>query len=195
MGVTRSSEWTKVCRVAAYTRFTPLLNASSTSARPMPRFAPVIRIVLFSMFILVILSVCCFLPEGYVPTTNFYPFSVSRSRTSELRFLQVALCPAAHAPEWSDDCLSRLRQRVLDSNGYRLRHAPRDYACGFEIAKRPSEHSLRDATQSSPQLQVPIGTFFERKQNLGCPSADEDGRGQPCPLCRIHAALPSAKPL
>src|SRR2546425_2882332 len=42
-GVTRPSAWAKGWRVPAYTRFAPLLKASSTSACPIPRLAPVTR--------------------------------------------------------------------------------------------------------------------------------------------------------
>ena len=49
--MTRPSEWSRGWRVPAYPRFAPLLKASSTRARPMPRLAPVIKIVSFSMFI------------------------------------------------------------------------------------------------------------------------------------------------
>src|SRR5215831_3247811 len=49
-GVTRPSECAKGWRVPAYTRFAPLLKASTTSALPMPRLAPVIKIVLFPIF-------------------------------------------------------------------------------------------------------------------------------------------------
>jgi hypothetical protein len=51
-GVTRPSGWVMGCRVPAYTCLAPLLSASSTSACPMPRLAPVIRTVLFSMVVL-----------------------------------------------------------------------------------------------------------------------------------------------
>ena len=42
-------------RVPAYTFFAPRRSASSRSARPMPRFAPVIKTVLFVMFMTVLL--------------------------------------------------------------------------------------------------------------------------------------------
>jgi hypothetical protein len=38
--------WTVAVSLPAYTRFAPLFKASSSRARPMPRFAPVIKIVL-----------------------------------------------------------------------------------------------------------------------------------------------------
>jgi hypothetical protein len=38
----------------------------------------------------------------------------------------VSFCPAAHTSEWSDECPSQLGQGILDSNGFRSRHAPRD---------------------------------------------------------------------
>src|SRR5690349_8957412 len=49
-GVTRASGWARGWRVPAYTRAAPRLRASVTSACPMPRFAPVISIVLPSIF-------------------------------------------------------------------------------------------------------------------------------------------------
>src|SRR4029453_17025103 len=53
--VTRSSAISIGPRVPANTFFAPLRIASLTSARPMPRFAPVIRTVLFAMSIPVLL--------------------------------------------------------------------------------------------------------------------------------------------
>src|SRR5713226_3507242 len=50
-GVTRLSECCSALRVPAYTLFAPRLSASVTSARPIPRLAPVIKTVLFAMFI------------------------------------------------------------------------------------------------------------------------------------------------
>src|SRR5260370_19806520 len=50
-GVTRPSKWTKGWRVPAYTRFAPLLKASSTSACPIPRLAPVTRTALSAIVI------------------------------------------------------------------------------------------------------------------------------------------------
>src|SRR5882757_3854227 len=44
-GVTRPSTWARGRRVPAYTRFAPLRRASSTSACPIPRLAPVTRTV------------------------------------------------------------------------------------------------------------------------------------------------------
>jgi hypothetical protein len=52
--VTRSSGKEKGWRVPAYTRFTPLLKASSTNAFPMPRLAPVTKTVLFEIFIVIL---------------------------------------------------------------------------------------------------------------------------------------------
>src|SRR5439155_25386813 len=64
-------------RVAACTRFAPLFKASSTSARPMPRFAPVIKIVLFSMFI-------TFSFRIIVPSIGYYA-SLGREDTSQAK--------------------------------------------------------------------------------------------------------------
>src|SRR5713101_1881224 len=50
-GVTRLSECCSTPRVPAYTFLAPRRSASSRSARPIPRFAPVTKIVLFAMFI------------------------------------------------------------------------------------------------------------------------------------------------
>src|SRR5260370_20972305 len=50
-GVTRLSECCSTPRVPAYTFLAPRRSASSRSARPIPRFAPVTKIVLFEMFI------------------------------------------------------------------------------------------------------------------------------------------------
>ena len=57
-GVTRAFRGVKGRRVAAYTRAAPLLTASSTSARPMPRLAPVTRTVLPAIFICRLLQLC-----------------------------------------------------------------------------------------------------------------------------------------
>jgi hypothetical protein len=45
------SKWAKGWRVPAYTRFAPLLKASSTSACPMPRLAPVTKTALSAIVI------------------------------------------------------------------------------------------------------------------------------------------------
>ena len=53
-GVTRASLWVKGWRVAAYTLRAPRRRASSTSARPIPRLAPVTSTALSAMVILVV---------------------------------------------------------------------------------------------------------------------------------------------
>src|SRR2546430_4624049 len=58
-GVTRRSGWVKGWRVPANTRFAPRFKASSTSARPIPRLAPVTRTTLSAIFIRFVPS-----PEG-----------------------------------------------------------------------------------------------------------------------------------
>src|SRR5260370_13804827 len=80
-GVTRPSEWVKGWRVPAYTRFAPLFKASSTNARPMPRFAPVIKIVLFSMFItfsfrIIVLSIGYYASVGGEDTSQAKDFGI-----------------------------------------------------------------------------------------------------------------------
>src|SRR5260370_13981479 len=80
-GVTRPSEWVKGWRVPAYTRLAPLFKASSTNARPMPRFAPVIKIVLFSMFItfsfrIIVLSIGYYASVGAAETAQAKDFRV-----------------------------------------------------------------------------------------------------------------------
>src|SRR5262249_31393781 len=52
-GVMRRSGWASGWRVPAYTRPAPLARASSASARPMPRLAPVTSTVLAAMVICV----------------------------------------------------------------------------------------------------------------------------------------------
>src|ERR1700739_2291111 len=54
-GVTRLSAFCCARRVPAYTLFAPRLSASLTSARPIPRLAPVIKTVLFVIFMTVLL--------------------------------------------------------------------------------------------------------------------------------------------
>ena len=49
-GVTRGSGWVSGSRVPAYTRAAPRARASVTSACPMPRLAPVTRMVVSAMF-------------------------------------------------------------------------------------------------------------------------------------------------
>src|SRR5882672_4171077 len=58
-GVTRPSGWAKGFRVPAYTLLAPLLKASSTSALPMPRLAPVTRTALPAIIITVSSSPSC----------------------------------------------------------------------------------------------------------------------------------------
>ncbi len=55
-GVTRSSAWLQGRRVPAYTRFAPRARASSTSADPMPRLAPVTRTALSAMLVMMTIS-------------------------------------------------------------------------------------------------------------------------------------------
>lgn len=105
----------------------------------------------------------------------------------------VPFCPAAHTPEWSDECPSELCQGILDSDGLRFRHALCDQSRGFETAKSSGEHALRNASKVTAQLPVTIGPLLQREQNLGCPPADEDRRRQFRSLYRIHNVLPPAK--
>ena len=97
------------------------------------------------------------------------------------------MCPAAHTSEWSDDRLSQLRQGILDRDGLRSRHAPRDQSCGFEIAKSSGKHPLGDASEVSAQLPVSMRSLLQRKQDLGGPSADKNRGGRLRSLHRIHS--------
>src|SRR5437588_11672623 len=99
----------------------------------------------------------------------------------------VSFCPAAHTAEWSDDRLSQLRQGILDRDGLRSRHAPRDQSGGFEIAKSSGKHPLGDASEVSAQLAVSMRSLLQRKQDLGGPSADKNRGGHFRSLHRIHS--------
>src|SRR5882762_11653803 len=110
-GVTRGSTWDKGLRVPAYTRFAPLLKASSTSACPIPRLAPVIKTDLSAMFITFSFTES---PSEYRATknTSWNPFLLLplvhfRKVHISGHLPVVSLCPAAHASKWSDDCLSQ----------------------------------------------------------------------------------------
>jgi hypothetical protein len=48
----------------------------------------------------------------------------------------------AEWPQFCDHSVTSADVRLLDSNSFRLRHAPVDYARGFEIAKGFGKHSL-----------------------------------------------------
>src|SRR5262249_23401991 len=102
-------------------------------------------------------------------------------------------CPTAHAPEWSDDCPSQSGQGILDGNGLRSRNAPGDESCRFEIAKSSGKHPLGDASKVAAQLPVAIRPLFQRKQNSGCPPADENRRGHLRFLHPVHDVVPPAK--
>src|SRR5580700_8529176 len=115
-GVTRPSECAKGWRVPAYTRFAPLLKASSTSARPMPRLAPVIKTVLLSMFItfsfrswLVIYFLLAITDRSawrIRPTTKIFVlcrFGFPKAQVGAY-VPAVPFSPAAHTPEWSNEC-------------------------------------------------------------------------------------------
>src|SRR6266496_3902232 len=111
MGVTRLSECCSGPRVSAYALRAPRLSASSKSSRPMPRLAPVIKIVLFSMFIL---------SAGFVNFVLLFLLQLSwqpaTPGSSESNFLEGAhasadlhaesLGPAAHTTKRSDDFFS-----------------------------------------------------------------------------------------
>src|ERR1039457_5149820 len=62
-GVTRSSAMSSVPRVPAYTLFAPRWRASWTSARPMPRLAPVIKTVFCAMFMMISFWGRLYLPD------------------------------------------------------------------------------------------------------------------------------------
>src|SRR5262245_12556323 len=108
-GVTLSSVFCSVPRVPAYILFAPRLSASLTSARPMPRLAPVIKTVLFLMFIPFSFRSLSFLFTGYYARHTGQ--DTSTRKIFALRYLgfpkwhvsphvpAVPFCPAAHAWE------------------------------------------------------------------------------------------------
>src|SRR5215510_3611378 len=83
-GVTRGSGWAKGCRVPAYTRFAPHLKASSTSALPMPRLAPLTRTALSAIFTV-------FLPQ--VDATEAIAVAVAKTADD------LDDCPCCHEPD------------------------------------------------------------------------------------------------
>ena len=105
----------------------------------------------------------------------------------------VSFCPSAHTPEWRDDCLPQLGQRILDSNGLRACYAPGDEPCCFEIAKSFGQHPLRDASEMAAQLSVSMRPPFKTKQNLGRPAANKDRRGTIRSLYLPHGVSPCEK--
>src|SRR5579863_51642 len=207
-GVTRGSEFCCApLRFPAYILFAPRRRASSTSARPMPRLAPVIKTVLFAMFITILLSKVVSSVYFLLAITN-RPARRIRPATKILALGRFGLpkahvgadvpavqsCPAAHTPQWSDERPSELSQRILDRDGLRFRHALCNQSCGFKIAKSSGEHALRNASEVTAQLPVTIGPLLQREQNPGRPPADEDRRRKFRSLYRVHSLLPPAKP-
>src|SRR5215472_3885215 len=163
----------------------------------MPRLAPVIKTVLFSMFIpFTFLILPCAIKTAKTQADT-RPRSLHLVRFQKTHVgahdAAVALCPAAHASEWSDDCPSQFGQGILDSNGLRSRYAPGDQSSGFEIAKSSGQHTLGDASKPASQLPVPIRPLFQRKQDLGCPPADEKRGGRFRSWHRVHSVLPPTK--
>src|SRR5207249_3541293 len=65
----------------------------------------------------------------------------------------------------------------------------------LEIAKSSGKHALRDGSEMPAQLPVSIRPLFQRKQNLGCPPADEDRRDHFRWLHHVHTTMPPAKPV
>src|SRR6266478_6344858 len=60
-------------------------------------------------------------------------------------------------------------------------------------AKSSCEHPLGDTSKVAAQLPVTIRPLFQRKQNFGCPPADENRRGHFRFLHRLHDVVPPAK--
>src|SRR5260370_37550905 len=96
-GVTRLSECSIGTRAPAYTRFAPLLKASSTSAFPRPRLVPVIKIVLPVMFIRFLLLLSypleCGMTHGSLLASCNEIYSLGRERKnfSDLALFQVQM--------------------------------------------------------------------------------------------------------
>src|SRR6266545_5299343 len=140
-GVTRRSGWAKGWRVPAYTRVAPLLKASSTSACPRPRLAPVTRTALPSIaiaFALMTASLSCeslSLVEGLASTRR-------RSREGDLDRPHGVGCERGQAPRanvvWTR-CPGRISTRSY------ARTAP---------AASPPPHSRRTGWSSAPVVLV-----------------------------------------
>src|SRR5262249_22363764 len=91
-GVTRLSGCCSALRVPAYTLFAPRLSASLTSARPMPRLAPVIKTVLFARFISVLLLDRC---PDLLKSTSLQPIVGAAGQKDTDRTAQSPLSHAA----------------------------------------------------------------------------------------------------
>jgi hypothetical protein len=88
--------------------------------------------------------------------------------------LGVPFRPLAHTSKRDDERFSKSAQRILDSDGLLACDAPRDQSSGLEITKSSRQHALRYIYKAPAQFPVSMRSLFERKQNLGGPSADED---------------------
>ena len=112
-----------------------------------------------------------------------------------LEFLVVTIGPAADTAQRDDERPSQLGQGILDCNGLGSRHLPGDQSHGLKIAKRSSEHSLRDVSQTTSQPPVTLWPFFQRGHDLDGPLPDEK-RGhhiRPAAKSIVHFALAPRK--
>ena len=86
----------------------------------------------------------------------------------------VSFGPTAHATKWHDNRPSQLGQRILESPGPRSGGATGDQSRRFQIAQRSGKHVLGNISNIAAQLPVPVRPFFQREEDLRCPSADKD---------------------
>jgi hypothetical protein len=68
--------------------------------------------------------------------------------------------PAANAMQWNDKCLATLGKGIFDRYGFRSYYPSGDHACRFKIAERFREHPLRNGSQASSQLPMPMRPLF-----------------------------------
>lgn len=85
--------------------------------------------------------------------------------------------PAAHRGERTYKRFPKSGERVLNRESrLGVCNAPRDQPRRFEVAKRSSQHSLRDVSQTPSQLPVAMRFPTEQGKDLRRPLPDEDRR-------------------
>ena len=88
--------------------------------------------------------------------------------------LVVAFGPTAHTPQWHDDRLSQLGQRILEGPGPRSGNAPGDQSRGFQVAQSSGKHAPGNVSNVAAQLRVPVRPFSQREEDFRRPSTDKD---------------------
>jgi hypothetical protein len=100
--------------------------------------------------------------------------SVHRNVHVGAHVLAMSFCPAAHTSQRNNERFPESAQRILDGDGLRSCHAPRDQSSGLEMTKSFRKHALRDLADVPAQLPMSMWSLSKRKQDPGGPPADED---------------------